>query len=80
MKCTKRAFQSFVSHNGRNNFMVIENRFPADAKVVEIMHNYARAIFYVVIESKEYPDVRAPTEICPIITKLGKEPEVVHFT
>lgn len=80
MKPTKRSFQSFVSHNGKDNFMVVETRFPADAKVVEIMHNYMRAILYVVIESKEYPNVRAPTEIIPHILILDKKREVVHFT
>jgi len=80
MRPTKRSFQSFVSHNGKDNFMIIENRFPVDAKVVEIMRNYMRAIFYVVVESKEYPDVRAPTEILPVITTLDKRKEKVHFT
>lgn len=80
MKPTKRSFQSFVSHNGKGNIMITENRFPADAKVVEIMHNYMRAMMYVVIESREYPDVRAPTEIILAVTILSEKPEVVQFT
>jgi hypothetical protein len=80
LKPTKRSMQSFVSHNGKDNFMIIENRFPADAKVVEITHNYMRAILYVVVESKEYPDVRAPTETIPVITTLDKKQEKVQFT
>jgi hypothetical protein len=79
MKPTKRSFQSFISHNGRGNLVVIEERFPADARVVEITHNYARAMLYVVVESAEYPDVRVPTEIRPVITIVDMKPEKVSF-
>jgi hypothetical protein len=81
IKPTKRALQSFVSHNGTNTMIVSENRFPEDAKVISVQHDFVRAVFYVVIESLEYPDVRAPTEITPVMTNFdSKKKEKVSFT
>jgi hypothetical protein len=80
VKPTKRFFQSFVSNNGKDNFMIIENRFPADAKVVGIIYNRPMEIFYIIVESKEYPDVEMPTQVNPIIMTLDKKKEKVAFT
>jgi hypothetical protein len=77
---TKRFFQSFVKNNGYLHVAVIENRFPADAKVVEIWRNFARAETYVAIESKEYPLVNLPIEAHPILANLDLKPEKVQFT
>lgn len=64
------------------NVTIIEGRFPPDSKVVEIMHNYMRAMLYVVIESASYPDVRAPTEVKIVChsDKTWDVPEKVTFT
>lgn len=80
MNPTKRGFQSFVSNNGKDNYMIIEHRFPADAKVVTVTYNYRMEIYYVIVESKEYPDVEIPTQINPVITTLDNKKEKVTFT
>ena len=76
---TKRSFQSLIRNNGKGSIIFLE-RFPEDAKVIAIEHNYTRAMLYVIIESKEYEDVRAPKEINIAVTKLDGKNEKVQFT
>jgi hypothetical protein len=79
-KPTKWFFQSFVRKNGYSNVIVIGNRFPEDAKVIEIRRNFKEALIYVAIESKEYPLVNAPIELHPVISYFDSKPIKVQFT